>query len=255
MATNNFIALLLSAPRRAGAAIWPRTVCSLPFRTSSLAAPAAAIVFAILLIGNPLLLFASATSPPAAAPATPAPWTPTPSLKDSPQIEPEVPASDEIAAAFDPANDSPTETGRPPTGALLTKFQAWATEEDARSAAEPAQPGKPALPPAVQNDPSQLQLAEKHRQARSAHKSRARVRPMKNVRGHARVKHNARAIVRAKHITESQTRLLQNDGRAQNTWTRWSGRPLDWLNRIGSSLPLRISGPSAVFTTSRPDDF
>ena len=164
-------------------------------------------------------------------------------------METELPTRDEIAAAY----ESPTEIGQPSAGALLKKFQAWATEEDARS--EPAQPAQRA----VHNDRTQLQPAEKHRQVRSGHKSRAQVRPVKNARAHGRFKRNVRTQLIAKHTVQVQVRRIANavppDESVHDAWIRWSERPFGWINRISSSGRLGIPGVAAVSTTRRGDDF
>src|SRR3982074_1950947 len=103
MATNDPIALLLSdhleESKQGSVGTWRATpISSQILKSSILVAPAVAIVFAVLLLGNPLLIFASATAPPAPA-ATPQDGTrqliptiqPIASAQTSPQILTEVP--------------------------------------------------------------------------------------------------------------------------------------------------------------------
>ena len=118
-----------------GAAISSRIV-----KTGILVVTAAAIVFAILSVGNPLVLFVNAT---ASRFATSAPQDGTgqsmPIVQSTtgaqalPPTASEAPTGNEIAAAFKTAYDSQTEIPQPPAEALLKQFQAWAAEQDARA--------------------------------------------------------------------------------------------------------------------------
>jgi hypothetical protein len=115
-------------------------------KTSVLVATAAAIVFAILSVGNPLVLFVNAT---ASRFATSAPQDGTgqsmPIVQSTagaqalPPTASEAPTGNEIAAAFKAAFDSQTEIRQPPAEALLNQFQAWAAEEDLRAPDRPVQ--------------------------------------------------------------------------------------------------------------------
>src|SRR5437764_5426766 len=131
---------------RDGAVIASRTL-----KASILVVAAAAIGFAILSVGNPLVLFANAT---AFLFATSAPQDgtdqPTPTMQatagaqDLPaSAEParDAPTRDEIAAAFKSAGqtEAQAEIRQAPAEPLLNQFQAWAAEEDARAGVQPAQ--------------------------------------------------------------------------------------------------------------------
>jgi hypothetical protein len=243
MATNDPIAALLSdhleESKQGSVGTWGTTPISSPILKSSvLVAAAVAIVLAVLLLGNPLLIFASATAPAAAAPQDETRQLiptiqPTASAQTSPQILSEEPTRHEIAAAFSTAHRSRIETRQPPAQALFKQFQAWADEEDARSRAEPVQLAQVARAQAVQNARAQARPALEHRQVRSEHKSRAKVRPSKNARVHVRFKRAARPQVLLKHDAGLQVQPAQNapaqDRPIQNAWIQWPERPFGWL--------------------------
>jgi hypothetical protein len=163
-------------------------------KTSILVVVAAAIVFAILSVGNPLVLFVNAT---ASRFATSAPQDGTgqsvPIVQSTagaqalPPTASEAPTGNEIAAAFKTAYDSQTEIRQPPAEALLNQFQAWAAEEDARAQDRPVQPVQDAQAQVVQN-PRPVRPVQNAR--------RAEVRPVKNARAKVRREQNARAQVR-----------------------------------------------------------
>jgi hypothetical protein len=152
MATNDPIPLFLSdhieEPEQPGIGkAWDRAaISSRILKTSILVATAAAIVFAIRLVGNPLVLFTNAT---ASLVATSAPQDGTgqsmPIIQSTvgdqalPPTAREAPTGDEIAAAFNTADQSQTENPQPPAEALFKQYQAWAAEEDARTP-RPLQP-------------------------------------------------------------------------------------------------------------------
>jgi hypothetical protein len=163
-------------------------------KTSVLVATAAAIVFAILSVGNPLVLFVNAT---ASRFATSAPQDGTgqsmPIVQSTagaqalPPTASEAPTGNEIAAAFKAAYDSQTEIRQPPAEALLNQFQAWAAEEDLRAPDRPVQP--------VQD--TEAQVVQKPRPVQPVQNARrAEVRPTKNARAKVRREQNARAQVR-----------------------------------------------------------
>jgi hypothetical protein len=247
MATNDPIALLLSdhleESKQGSVGTWRATpISSQILKSSILVAPAVAIVFAVLLLGNPLLIFASATAPPAAA-AAPQDGTrqliptiqPIASAQTSPQILTEVPTRDDIAAAFNTAYQSHTETRQPPAQALFKQFQAWAAEEDAKSRAEPVPLAQDARAQAVQNARAQVRPPREHRQVRSEHNSRAKVRRVKTARVHVGSKRYARPQVLPKHDAGLQIRPVRNapaPGQSvQNAWIQWPDRPFGWLHQ------------------------
>jgi hypothetical protein len=126
---------------------WDRAVISSRIlKTSILAVTATAIVFAILLVGNPIALFASATASLVGISApqsgtgqsTPAIQS-TASAQALPPAARDAPTRDEIAAAFKTAHQSQTEIRQPPAEALFKQFQAWAAEQNARAQVRPVQ--------------------------------------------------------------------------------------------------------------------
>src|SRR6266849_5161244 len=199
MATNNLIPLFLSdhteEPEQPviGKAWHRAAISSRILKTSILVVTAAAIVFAIRLVGNPLVLFTNTT---ASLVATSAPQDgadqsmsigqSTPGVQALPPTAREAPTGAEIAAAFNSAYQSQTENPQPPAEALFKQFQAWAADEDAQARVRPVQP--------VQDDQAQVVNA------------RAEVRPVKNARAHVRSEHNARAKVRSLKNARAQMR-------------------------------------------------
>jgi hypothetical protein len=145
-------------------------------KTSILAVVAAAIVFAILSVGDPVALFASVT----------ASIQSTIGAQGLPPTAREAPTGNEIAAAFKTAHQSQTEIRQPPAEALLNQFQAWAAEENARAQDRPVQP--------VQG--TQAQVVQNPRPAPVQNARRAEVRPVKNARANVRREQNARAQIR-----------------------------------------------------------
>jgi hypothetical protein len=211
MATNDPISLFLSdhteEPEQPGTRkAWDRAdISSRILKTSILVVTAVAIVFAILSLGNPLVLIANVT---ASLVATSAPndgtGRSTPIIQSTagaqalPPTAREAPTGDEIAAA----SQSQTENPQPPAEALFKQFQAWAAEEDAQ--ARPVQPVQDAQPqvqdaqPQVQDDQAEVVNAQ------------AEVRPVKNARAHVRSEHNARAKLRSLKNARAQMRREQN---------------------------------------------
>ena len=208
MATSDLIPLFLSdhteEPEQPviGKAWDIAAISSRILKTSILVITAAAIVFAIRLVGNPLALFTNAT---ASLVATSSPQDGTgqsmPIIQSTvgvqalPPTAREAPTGDEIAAAFNSASQSQTENPQPPAEALFKQFQAWAAEEDAQ--ARPVQPVQDAQPQ-VQDDQAQVVNAQ------------AEVRPVKNARAHVRSEHNARAKLRSLKNARAQMRREQN---------------------------------------------
>src|SRR6202795_2583831 len=214
---NNLIPLFLSdhteEPEQPviGKAWHRAAISSRILKTSILVVTAAAIVFAIRLVGNPLVRFTNATASlvGTSAPQDGAQSTPTiQSTADAQALLPtarEAPTGAEIAAAFNSAYQSQTENPQPSAEAVFKQFQAWAAEEDAPAQVRPVQPVQDAQPqvqdaqPQVQDDQAKVVNA------------RAEVRPVKNARAHVRSEHNARAKVR--HLKNARARMR----REQNT--------------------------------------
>jgi hypothetical protein len=237
MATDDLIPLILSdhteKPGQPGIGkAWGRAdISSRILQASILVVTAAAIVFAIRSLGNPLVFFADAT---ASLLATSAPQDGTDqstpiiqSTAGAPALPPaasEAPTGDEIAPAVKTADQSQTEIRQPPAEALLNQFQAWAAEEDARAQARPvppvqdapaqpvqdaqARPVQDAQTPVVQNARAQGRPVPKQRQVRPVQNTRAEIRPVQNARATVRREQNARALV--EQNARAQVRPAQN---------------------------------------------
>jgi hypothetical protein len=233
-------------------------------KMSMLLAAAAAIVVAVLLVGNPLALFANATaslvgaSVPEESAAESMPILQT--IAAAQALLPtasEARADDELTGAAKAADQSQTadqnqpETQQPPAGALFSQFQAWAAEEDARSqvtpvqAVEPAPPVEDARAQVVENARAQIEPTPRQREVRSnhiarqnkaAHKPRE-ARSEKNAR-QVRSEHKgpeARAEHKARPNHHAQDRPEKNAGvpdrsvqKAQAPW--WPDRLFGWLD-------------------------
>jgi hypothetical protein len=194
-------------------------------KASILGVTAAAIVFAILSVGNPVLLFANAT---AFLVATSAPQdstdnsTPiihsTAGAQALPPTASEAPTGDETAATT--ADQKQTEIRQPPAETLLSQFQAWAANEDARAKVRPVQPVQDAQSQPLQDARSQpiqdaqsqpvqdarpqIRPVQRHRQLRRVQDARAEIRAEKNLRAKVRRKHYARVQVRPVQDAQAQ---------------------------------------------------
>jgi hypothetical protein len=120
-------------------------------------ATAAVIVFAVLLVRNPPVLFANAT---ASRVSTSAPRDvsgqsmPTiQSTAAAPALSPtarEATAGDEMLSAFKAAFENKTKVDQPTSEAMFNQFQAWAAKEDAQAPVRPPQPVQDARVQVVQ---------------------------------------------------------------------------------------------------------
>jgi hypothetical protein len=229
METNDPIPLFLSnpieVPEQAGSLqLWERAVLSSRIlKTSILTLTAAAIVFAILSTGNPLVLFESAT---ASLFGTPAPQDGTgqsmPIIQSTADTQPlpptasEAPTGNEIATSLKTADQSQTDTRQPSPEAALNQFQASAAEEDARPQVRPVQPVQDAQAQVVQNAPEQVRPVRK--QVRPVQRAKivknARAKVVKNARVQVRPEQNAQAQDQSVQNARAQkSRLVQSTGR------------------------------------------
>ena len=212
MATNNLIPLFLSdhteeLEKPVIGKAWHRAaISSRILKTSILVVTATAIVFAIRLVGNPLVLFTNTTASLVAtsAPQDGAQSMPTiQSTADAQALPPtasEAPTGEEIAAASNIAYQSHTENPQPAADGLFKEYQAWAAEEDARAQVRPVQ--KQVRP--VQNARAEVGPART-----------ARAKVMKNARAQVRREQNVRVQVRPVQNTQAQAQPVQN---AQPPW-------------------------------------
>ena len=213
MATNDLIPLFLSdpieVPEQAGSLqAWERAVIASRIITTGIwFVAAAAIVFAVLSVRNPLALFENAT---ASLFATSAPQDGTgqsmPIIQSTADTQPlpptasEVPTGDEIAATLKTADQSQTDIRQPSPEALLNQFQAWAAEEDAQAQVRPVQPVQDPQAQLVQTTPEQFRPVQKQQQVRPV--QRAKI--VKNAQTQDRSVQNAQA---------PKSRLVQSTGR------------------------------------------
>ena len=207
MATNNPIPLFLSdpieVPEQAGSLqAWERAVIASRILTTAICfVTAAAIVFAVLSVRNPLALFENGTAS-LVVTSTPQDGTRqsmpiTQSTADTQPLPPtlsEAPTADEIAATLKTADQSQTDIRQPSAEALLNQFQAWAAEEDTQAQVRPAQPVQDAQARAVQTAQSRSGPVQKE------------VRPVQK----AKIVKNARAQVRPEQNAQAQGRSVQN---------------------------------------------
>ena len=222
MATNNPIPLFLSdpieVPEQAGSLqAWERAVIASRILTTAICfVTAAAIVFAVLSVRNPVALFENGTAS-LVVTSTPQDGTRqsmpiTQSTADTQPLPPtlsEAPTADEIAATLKTADQSQPDNRLPSAEALLNQFQAWAAEEDTQAQVRPAQPVQDAQPKAVQTAlepvrPVQKAKIVKNARAKVVKNARAQVRPEQNGQAQDRSLQNAHA---------PKSRLVQSTGR------------------------------------------
>jgi hypothetical protein len=230
MATNDLIPLFLSdpieVPEQAGnLQAWERAVIASRIITTGIwFVAAAAIGFAILSVGTPVVLFENVA---ASLFATSAPQDGTgqsmPIIQSTADTQPlpptasEVPTGDEIAATLKTADQSQTDIRQPSPEALLNQFQAWAAEEDAQAQVKvrPVQPvqnaqaqvAQTAPEQVAQTAPEQVRPVRTQRQVRPAQNARAKV--VKNARAQLHRARN-RAQVQPVQNAQTQIRSVQN---------------------------------------------
>ncbi|MGB6399280.1 MAG: hypothetical protein WBF73_26920 [Bradyrhizobium sp.] len=207
-------------------------ISSQTLKTSILGVTAAAIVFALLLVGNPLVLFANApalladlSAPKPGTDASTPTIQPTAGTQALPPMASEAPTGDETATAFKTAYQNQAEIRQPLAESLLNQFQAWAAEEDARAQAAPTQPVQDAQSQPVQDaEPQPVADAEpqvrpmrKHRQVRRVQNARAEIQAEQNLLAKLRRKPNAQGQVRPVQDARTQDRPVQ-DAQAPSLW-------------------------------------
>jgi hypothetical protein len=216
------------------AVIWSRIL-----KTSILIVTATAIGVAVISVGNPVVLLANVTASlfdtSALQPGT-GQSTPTiqstagtqdllPTARDEAPINPganpeSAPPSDgvatdtqtrnEIATAFEPADQSQAEAGQPSADDLFKQFQAWAAEQDQRAQVRSAQPAQDAPAQVVQNARRQVRPMHVHRHVRHVQNARAEIRPVQNPRKKVRREQNARTQVPPVQDARAQGQSVQN---------------------------------------------
>jgi hypothetical protein len=123
---------------------WETIISSRVAKTIVSVFTAAAIVFAIVTVGNPIALFVATSQVSTSAPgdgksqSMPAIQS-TASAQALPPAAGEQPRGDELLAAFRTAVESKTEVDQPRADALLNQFQSWAASEDVPLQVRPPQ--------------------------------------------------------------------------------------------------------------------
>lgn len=132
----------------------------------------AAIVFAIVTVGNPIALFVSTSQVSTSAPEESKGQT-MPAIQSTASAEALPPAAEEptkggeLLAAFKTAFESKTEVEQPKAEALVNQFQAWAAAEDVPAQVRPSQPIQDAPAEVVQK--AQAPPLPKRRPIQTAH--------------------------------------------------------------------------------------
>jgi hypothetical protein len=183
-------------------------------KASILGIAAAAVVFAVVGVENPRLLFANAellsstkllastkaflvrVSRPRQGTGEATPVTQSTTVAQAlPPVAPEAPTGGEIATPFKTADRSETETRQPPTESLLGQFQAWAAGENARAEVSPAQPIQDAAAQPVQDiQPQPVQDAQAN-----PGQDDTQAKPVGDARAQIRAVHKRQTIRHVRH--------------------------------------------------------
>jgi hypothetical protein len=220
-----------------------------------LGATVAAIVFAIVLVENPLVLLGDAklfTNAKAFLVALSAPQDGT--REQTPVVQPTAGAQafpptasqaltdTDIAGPLKTAEQSQTENRQAATESLLGQFQAWAAGQDARADVRPVQPVQDAPTPPVQEaqappvqDAQPDPVQEARAEVQPVEKPR-RVRHVKNVRAEIRARQNHRAQNHRAKVQRIENAQVQDrpprDARAPEPPLQ-NARPPTFLESIG----------------------
>ena len=213
-----------------------------------LGATVAAIVFAIVLVENPLVLLGDAklftnakaflvalsASQDGTREQTPA-IQPTAGAQALPPTASQALTDNDVAAPLKTAEQTQTEIRQAPTESLLGQFQAWAAGQDARAEVRPVQPVQDAPTPPVRD--AQAPPPVQDAQADPVQEARAEVQPVEKPR---RVRHvkNVRAEIRARQNHRAQNHRAKVQ-RIENA--RVQDRPL--RDARASEPPLQNARP------------
>jgi hypothetical protein len=195
---------------------WDRAVISSRILKMSILVVTASVM-AILLVENPVALFANVTASLVNISALqPGPDQSTPTNQSTagtqalPPTAADAPTRGEIAAAFQPADQSQTEASQLSAEALFKQFQAWSVEQNARAPVGPVQPVQDAPAQVVQNAPPQVRPVQKRRQVRRLQNAQAEIRPVQKPRAMVQREQNARVQVRPAQDARAQDPAGQN---------------------------------------------
>lgn len=180
---------------------WDRAVISSRILKTSILVVTASVI-AILLVENPVALFANVTTSlvnilalqPGTDQSTPTIQS-TVGTRALPPTATDARTREKIAAAFEPTDQSQTEVSQRPAEGLFKQFQAWSAEQNARARVEPVQPVQVAPAQVVQNAPPQVRPAQKQRQVRRVQNARAEIRTVQKPRARVRPEQTARVQV------------------------------------------------------------
>ena len=179
-----------------------------------------------LSLGNPVKLFADVTAPPTEMSALrPGSDQLTPAIQSTahtqalPPTAREAATHDEIAATFEPADQSQSRIREALSEALLKQFQTWAANEDARVQAEPVQPVQNAQAQVSQDDRAPVRPVRKQRRVRPVQNARAEIRSVENPRARIWRDQDAR-VVRHAQDGRAQDQSVQN-GQAPSQGLGW----------------------------------
>jgi hypothetical protein len=185
------------------------------FSTSALIGIATAI--AILMVGDPVALFAnvriSLLEISALLPTTgqsTAAIQSTPEPENVPPTTSDVPTGHEIVTALEPADQSQSKVNPLSTEDLFKQFQAWAADADKRTKVEPVPPAQDAPERVVQDARPNLEIMTTPGQASRVRRARVEVRPRQNSRRITRQAQNTRAQVRPVQDARAQVQPVQN---------------------------------------------
>jgi len=151
---------------------WARVISSGAAKTIASVFTVAAIVFAIVTVGNPIALFVSTSQVSASAPddskgqSMPAIQS-TASAQALPPAAEEPAKGGELLAAFRTALERKNEVDQPRADALFNQFQAWAAAEDVPAQVRPSQSVQDAPAQSVQK--AQAPPLPKRRPIQTAH--------------------------------------------------------------------------------------
>src|SRR4029077_4753422 len=202
---------------------------------------ATAIGVAVISVGNPVVLLANVTASlfdtsalqPCTGQSTPTIQPPTgpqdlrPTASDEPPINPganpesappsdgktaatDTPTRNEIAVAFEPADQSQAEVGQPSADDLFKQYQAWAAEQDQRAQARSVQPAQETPAQVVQDARRRVRPMQVHRQVRHVQNARAEIGPVQNPRKKVRREQNARVQLPPEQDARAQGQSVQN---------------------------------------------
>jgi hypothetical protein len=196
--------------------VWDRTSISLRILKTTIAVlSATSIGIAILVVANPLTLFADVVAllvdRSALEPVTVQP-TPVQSITDAEALPPtakDAPARTETVAASEPVGQSQTEESQPASEALFQQFQAWLAHENERAQIAPIQPVQQTSAQVVQDAPTAVPPTQRYRRFRPVQNARAEFRNAQKPKAKVRREQDARARIGRAQDARAQEESVQ----------------------------------------------